>query len=148
MGYMATLQIYIWLGGCCCLNGDRLSKKDRKDQYLHEVRQNSFLVTDENMGLCLCIYINYLIFHDDDVISLFQEFRFTCYKYSRFLPQKTTIANHLHSKNFKLNWTFVIDQCYPTFLKLGCVSMRLYSAHPQSLFKRFLQVNAMTCHAI
>ena len=27
--------------------------KDRKDQYLHEVSLNSFLVTDENMGLCL-----------------------------------------------------------------------------------------------
>ena len=33
-------------------------KKDRKDQYLHEVSQNSFFVTNENMGLCLYIRLN------------------------------------------------------------------------------------------
>ena len=39
-------------------NGDRVSKKDRKDQYLHEVSKIMFLVTNENMGLCLYIYYN------------------------------------------------------------------------------------------
>ena len=32
-----VLENNIWLGGSCCENGDRVSKKDRKDQYLHEV---------------------------------------------------------------------------------------------------------------
>ena len=30
-------------------------REDRKDQYLHKVDKNEFLVTDENMGLCLYI---------------------------------------------------------------------------------------------
>ena len=29
--------IFILLGGSCCENDDRVSKEDRKDQYLHEV---------------------------------------------------------------------------------------------------------------
>ena len=38
---------------------DRIThKKDRKYQYLHEVNQNSFLVTDENMGLCLYMMVS------------------------------------------------------------------------------------------
>ena len=37
-------------------------QKDRKDQYLHEVSLNSFLVTDENMGLCLYILTKRNIF--------------------------------------------------------------------------------------
>ena len=30
-----------------------MSKKDRKDQYLHEISYNEVLVIDENMGLCI-----------------------------------------------------------------------------------------------
>ena len=34
-----------------------MSKKDRKDQYLHNVDYNEVLVIDENMGLCLYITV-------------------------------------------------------------------------------------------